>query len=109
MTEAHNFVVEELPDQKQVRLRILTPRMDVGHRQAFAEACESLLASRHKSLILDLSGLPRIFSLFIGSLVDLTQRAEAADKRLEIHVTAGVRNTLERMNLGETLTLETVS
>jgi anti-anti-sigma regulatory factor len=98
-----DFIVEDLPDERSTLLRIETSSLDLGQRDEVARAFDSLLDSRHHRLVVDLRKIGRIFSLFIGSLVDLKQRSEQRNKRLVILVNPQVRETLERMNLAETL------
>ena len=65
------------------------------------------LRSSDGDAVVDLQKIGRIFSLFIGSLVDLKQRADEKGKRLQIVVNPEVRKTFKRMNLLDTLDIDT--
>lgn len=104
---ADDFILEDQPQQFRMVLRVDAPALDLDHRDEFAQAFNALLRSDHERIVVDLQKIDRIFSLFIGSLVDLHQRSDELGKRLQIIVSPEVRETFKRMNLLEALDIDT--
>lgn len=104
---ADNLILDDQPEQFRTVLRVEAPALDIQHRDEFAQAFNSLLNSDHERIVVDLQKIDRIFSLFIGSLVDLHQRSNEVGKRLQILVSPGVHETFKRMNLLEALDIDT--
>ena len=102
---ADEFVVEELSDRGMSVLKVRARRLEITQRAAFGEACDRLLASTSDRLVVDLSGTDRIFSLFIGAMVDLHVRAERVGKHLSIVAGGPVLESLRTMGLEKTLDL----
>ncbi len=102
---AEEFIVEELADRGISVLRVRPGRLEITQRAAFGEACDRLLSSTSERLVVDLSATDRIFSLFIGAMVDLHVRAERVQKRLTILAGGPVLESLQKMGLEKTLDL----
>jgi len=97
------FRVETVEERGITVLRALSQRLDITQRGSFSEGCDRLLAAETAKIVVDLSDLDRIFSLFIGTLVDLHVRAERAGKHLTVIASDAVRESLGRMGLEKTM------
>jgi len=95
--------VDRLPERDLAVLRVFTPEVGMDHKDLFKALTEELLASPQSKLVVDLSKTRRIFSLFIGSLVDLHQRAGKESKTLTILAPKSIYEILQKMNLGDVL------
>jgi len=97
------FKIETVEERGLTVLKMQGQRLEITQRESFGEACDRLLAAETEKIVIDLSDLDRIFSLFIGSLVDLHVRAERSGKRLSVIASEAVRESLGRMGLEKTL------
>ena len=93
----------------EARLQVLTDILEIGDRDEFSRACDELLKKPAERLIIDLGSLTRIYSLFIGILVDTALRARAAKKELVIRARGSVAESLRLMNVDGTAKLETTA
>jgi anti-anti-sigma regulatory factor len=100
---ADDFRVEMLTDRGIAVLRVPGPRLEIAQRESFARGCDALLASGAAKVVVDLSHVDRIFSLFAGTIIDLHVRAERTGKSLSVLASPPVRESFERMGLGESL------
>jgi anti-anti-sigma regulatory factor len=105
MPSASSFRVETIADRGLTVLRVLGPRLEIGSRDEFSRACDGLLSAETGKVAVDLTQVDRIFSLFIGTMVDLHVRAERVGKRLSIMASDPVYDSLARMGLEKTLDL----
>ena len=105
MGDSEQFDLNVDEDKDLAVLRVPGPRLEITQRESFAEACSRGLASPAAKLVVDLSQVDRIFSLFIGTIVDLHVRAERAGKSLTLLASPAVRESLGRMGLEKTLDL----
>lgn len=96
--------VEELPDRQLAVLRV-QGELEIHNRKVFKEASQALVDAPYERLVLDLTGVTRLFSMYIGSVADLHQRSVDAGKSLTILVTAPVLRIFEQTNLNEVLNL----
>ena len=99
------YRIERIEERGLAVLRVPGPRLEITGREEFTAACARLLAEPAKKVVVDISAVEGIFSLFIGTLVDVHVRAERAGKRLSVMVSDPVRESLERMGLEGTLDL----
>lgn len=93
------FEVVADEEQGQALLKVRVRRLELRMREDFLRSANELLDRPEAALAVDLSGLPRIFSLFIGALVDLNMRAQRAGKTLTLFVSPGVARQLREMSL----------
>ena len=100
---AEELRVDTLADRGISVLRVPGPRLEITQRESFARGCDALLASGAAKVVVDLSHVDRIFSLFAGTIIDLQVRAERAGKSLSVLASPQVRDSFERMGLGRML------
>ena len=89
-------------------LRVLPRELDFAQRLAFGEACGELLDSEARRLVVDLTRIERIFSVFVGTLADLALRAEDTGKSLTILARPAVAEVFQRVNLASPLNVRVV-
>ena len=89
MTE-NRFRVAATPEKDTAVLTVLSDSLNMADREAFLAACRELLAGKASNLVIDLRALRRIFSVFIGSVMDVNARAKNEGRRLTVLTTEGV-------------------
>ena len=89
-------------------LRILPDHLDFEQRLAFSRACSELLAAPVNRLVVDLTHVERIFSVFVGGLADLALRSEDAAKALTILARPPVAEIFRKVNLASPLNVHVV-
>ena len=99
--KAFEVVPDEARDAAVLKVRVR--RLGLPMREEFLAATSELLARPEVKLIVDVSGLSRIFSLFIGALVDLNMRAQQAGKSLAVLTSPGVADQLRGMSLDQNM------
>ena len=99
--KAFEVVADE--EQGLAILKVRARRLELRMREDFLRQTEELLDRPEEGLAVDLSGLPRIFSLFIGALVDLNMRVQRAGKTLAVFVSPAVAGQLRRMSLDQNM------
>jgi anti-anti-sigma regulatory factor len=83
------FRLDEMPDRGIAVLRV-RGELTVENRRAFVALAEKLLACEQPKLVIDLSRLQRVFSMFIGTFIDLDQQARAQGQSLSFMMTQTV-------------------
>ena len=71
-------------------LEILAEDLDLGNRDEFLEGCRRLLEAGQPHLIIDMHGLQRLFSIFIGTVMDVNVKARLEGRRLTVVASDGV-------------------
>lgn len=99
---ASNFTVKEVPDRAICVMRA-QGELDLDQRKDFSFSAEQLLASDQPKLVLDLTKVSRMFSIFIGTIVDLNQRATQNGKVFSVLAGKKVADLFEQANLNETI------
>ena len=75
--------IQDIPDRDIALLRV-TGEMDFDVRPAFQKALLDLLAMPRAKLIVDLSRISRMSSVFIGTLIDSGNTATKSHKTLSV-------------------------
>ena len=75
------------------------------HRAEFKSALKSLLLSDRSKVVIDLSSTKRMFSVFLGTLVDLQQSLEDHGKTLTILCSPRLLKLFKQANLDKILTI----
>jgi anti-anti-sigma regulatory factor len=70
-------------------------------RDEFSFNGEILLSSDQEKLALDLTGVNQLFSLYVGSIVDLAKRAKESGKSFTVVAKGKVLLILQQANLSE--------
>ncbi|MHC4873011.1 MAG: STAS domain-containing protein [Planctomycetota bacterium] len=104
MTENSDFVIEEMPDRDITILRV-HGALEFDKRGVFSEHVEKLLASSNAKIVIDLTSVEKLFSVFLGSLVDVHQRAQDGGKVLSVLASPKVIKLLKQVNLDSILTI----
>ena len=87
-------------------LKVRPRRLELPMRENFVAATAELLERPEARLAVDISNLSRIYSLFIGALVELDLRAKQAGKSLTLIVSAGVAGQLRKMSLDQNMNIQ---
>jgi len=101
------FTVEDVESRDIAVLRI-RGELGLEARREFAQHVQELLISPRSKLVVDLTGVTRIFSIYFGSLVDLSQQAEGQERSLSVLVSKEQARRFEQASLQVTLNLVTV-
>ena len=97
--------VERVSDS-ETRLIVPGDELRLPDRHEFATACEKLLEGEAARIVVDLTSLQNIYSLFIGVLVDVALRAREAEKTFVIRARGNVAESLRLMNVDATAQLD---
>jgi hypothetical protein len=73
-----------IPEMETALLEITRDSLGMTDREEFLAGCRSLLASGQKHLFIDLRGLRLVFSVFVGTVMDVNVRARADGRRLTV-------------------------
>jgi anti-anti-sigma regulatory factor len=68
-------------------LSVVSNSLDLDRRAEFIGACSRLLESGMKRVVIDMRGLRRIYSIFVGTVMDVNARARA--EGIDLTVIAG--------------------
>jgi anti-anti-sigma regulatory factor len=104
MNQDPRYVFKELPDRGLALLRV-QGEMGFEERKAFVGHCEGLLESSQARLALDLSRVGRLFSVYLGTVADLSERAKQAGKALSVLVNKRQLEMFRQANLDQLLDL----
>ena len=72
------------PETGTAVLEVTTEALGMPDRAEFLAGCQDLMASDQKRLVLDLHSVRRIFSMFMGTIVDLSDRARRNGQSLTV-------------------------
>jgi len=95
----------ELLEGKGVSVLRIIGDLDFESRKKFQHATQELLKSPEKKLVIDLSAISRISSIFLGSLVDVSLKTKKMNKSLSIIVVAKVERAFRESNLAMVATI----
>jgi hypothetical protein len=84
-------------------LQIMTDTLELSHREEFLAACAGLLETTRGRLVIDLRGLRRIFSIFVGTVMDVNAKAGAEGRRLTVIASPDVEKLFRTVVGPETL------
>jgi len=82
--ESGNFKIVESAESDSATLTIALDALEAYHSEAFGEACDSLVATGRKHLIVDLHRPHNLRSCFIGLIIKLADDAAKAERRLAV-------------------------
>jgi hypothetical protein len=71
-------------------LRVLADEISLSDRDAFMRGCQQLLDTGCSKLVIDFGGLDRVFSIFVGTVMDVNARAHGEGRELEVVAGEGV-------------------
>lgn len=91
--------------EKDVTILKVNTILDMPLRKAFSDATQKLLNSNTSNLLLDMTETPSVFSLFIGSIVDLHKNSEDAGKKLIVVVNPKVAKLFQVLSFDSLLNL----
>jgi hypothetical protein len=74
----------------QAVLRVLADDISLGDRDAFMRGCQELLATQCSRLVIDFGRIERVFSIFVGTVMDVNARAHGEGRELEVLAGPGV-------------------
>lgn len=98
-----------LTEDAQKGVATLEVRVDLlgmADRDEFMAGCRALLASGRKRLVLDLRGVRRMFSIFLGTIIDIGERAHANGQALTVRVPEQVARLLRSVLGDRTLDID---
>lgn len=107
MVEDGQFEIEEVGARGIAVLRVLG-ELTMNNRREFLEQAEELLTSPQPKLVIDLSRISRLFSLYLGSMLDIAQKAKQQDKVFSVLVTRKLADLFAQANLSESIPLVVV-
>ena len=102
MSSHADFTLSEVEERGICLLRARGV-LDFDSRKAFYAKAEMLLSSRQDKLVIDLTAANHIFSVYLGSIVDLTKRAGENNKQLVVLAKKKVVDLFEQANLMDTV------
>jgi anti-anti-sigma factor len=91
--------------ERDICVMKITGELRFEHRTQFKTASKSLLTSDRSKIVIDLSNAKRVFSMFLGSMVDLQQSLKEHGKTMAILCSPRVMKLFEQANLDKLLTL----
>ncbi len=95
MTSSDEFTITEFVETASANLTFRGRALEAFHTEPFQEACDRLLTSKHKYLILDLRSLENIRSRFIGIIIKLADDVRTGNRRLAVVASRRVNQMLE--------------
>ena len=88
-------------EARQLAVLKIQGSLDMDDRKEFLEALAQLHACDFPKLVVDLTGLTAISSLFIGSLVDFSGKAGSAGRTVAIMVRPALQKVCETIGLNK--------
>ncbi len=79
---ADAFRISQSADRNSATLAVWIDALETHHTQEFGEACDRLLATGRKHLIVDLRRLQNLRSCFIGLIIKLADEAGKSGRRV---------------------------
>ncbi len=98
------FIIDEVKERGISVMRVFGD-LDFEHRKDFAHHIDKLLSSENKKIVIDLTETARIFSIYIGTLVDVNQQAISQDKSLTILVSKKQKEFFEKLDMNSLLNI----
>ncbi|MHC4874525.1 MAG: STAS domain-containing protein [Planctomycetota bacterium] len=100
MTAQTIYPVKDIPDRGICMMKA-SGTLNVDVRKEFNAAADKLLASEMDKLVLDLTSVNRIFSLFFGSIVDMSKRAQDNGKSFSVMAKDNLCKLMEQARITE--------
>lgn len=95
-----------IPEIETALLEVTRTSLEMTDREEFLAGCRALLASGQKHLVIDLRGLTRVFSVFVGTVVDLHARAGAEGRSLKVIASEEVARLFRSVSGGQALDID---
>ena len=95
-----------VPERGSAVLQVMRDSLEMGDREAFLSACRELLATGQPQLVIDMRSLRRIFSVFVGSVMDVNARAHAQGLNLTVLATESVASLFRAVVGAEALNID---
>lgn len=93
-----NFNIQEIPEREIAVLRV-TGDLDFEKRKNFSESAEQLLKTSQPKIVIDLTAITRIFSVYLGTIVDIHQRSEKEGKALSVLANKKLSELFKQANI----------
>jgi anti-anti-sigma regulatory factor len=78
------FRISQSEESKSATLAVCVDALEAYHAEAFSQACDRLVATGRKHLIVDLRRPQNLRSRFIGVMIKLADDAGKADRRVAV-------------------------
>ena len=104
MNNEAQMTVKEVPDRGLAVLRVIG-ELPFEKRKDFTAAAEQLLACEQQKLVIDLTRVIHLFSVYLGTIGDVHKRAIEAGKTLTVLVTRRIEEMFGQVGLDSVLTL----
>lgn len=96
-------------DEKNLAvLQVMSDTLALSDRDDFLKACGELLKSEKKNLVIDMRGLRRIFSIFLGTVLDVNARAGKEGRRLTVMTSEDVAKLFRTVAGPDTLAIREI-
>lgn len=96
-------------DEKDLAvLQVVSDTLALSDRDEFLKACGELLKSDKKNLVIDMRGLRRVFSIFLGTVLDVNARAGKEGRRLTVMASEDVAKLFRTVTGPDTLDIHEV-
>jgi hypothetical protein len=105
MGEEGKFKLTLQADQGRAVLEILTERLKRDDLDEFRAACDKLLATGQKELLIEAKDMHSISSVYIGVLINLGTQAKGSGLHLVMDTTRGIADILHKL-VGDVLELK---
>ena len=95
-----------IPEMETALLEVVRTSLEMTDREEFLAGCRALLAAGQRNLVIDLRGLQRVFSVFVGTMLDLHVRAGAEGKSLKVLASEEVVRLFRSVSGGQALHID---
>jgi anti-anti-sigma regulatory factor len=82
--ESKAFRIAENAESNAATLAVAVDALEAYHSEAFGEACDNLVSTDRKHLIVDLRRLQNLRSCFIGLIIKLADDAAKSQRRVAV-------------------------
>ncbi|MHC4874316.1 MAG: STAS domain-containing protein [Planctomycetota bacterium] len=100
MEDTAKFMINEIP-QRNICILRASGELNVEDRKKFSMNADKLLRTEQEKLVIDLTRVNKIFSLYIGSIVDISRRAEEKKKSFSVMAQGTVLRILQEAGITE--------
>lgn len=101
------FTIELVPAHDMAVLRV-KGALELTDRSVFAAQAAGLVEQEAQTIVLDMTKTSRIFSIFLGTIVDLHKSLESEGRKLVILATPKLAEMFEKISFREVLDIEIV-
>ncbi len=104
---AISCTTEDIEDRDIALLKV-EGELDWDARPAFRQAVADVLAGKRRKIVLDLSKIRRMSSVYIGTLIDFGTRAAEAEKTLSVILMPRMATVANEAGLGKVVSVISV-